>query len=35
MVVEAVAHSLHASYWYRRKGSEGTQGPSEDEFTKR
>jgi SRSO17 transposase len=35
MAVEAVAHSLHDSYWYRRKVSEGTKGPIEYEFTKR
>ena len=35
MAVEAVAHSLHDCYWYRRKVSEGTKGPIEYEFTKR
>ena len=33
--VEAIAHSLHATFWYRRTVSAGTKGPIEYEFTKR
>jgi hypothetical protein len=35
MTVEAVAHSLHDCFWYRRQVSEGTKGPIAYEFTKR
>lgn len=30
-----IAESLHNTFWYRRKVSEGTKGPIEYEFTKR
>jgi SRSO17 transposase len=35
IAIKAVAKSLHACFWYRRKVSEGTKGAIEYEFTKR
>jgi SRSO17 transposase len=35
IAVETLAKSLHDCFWYRRKVSEGTKGPIEDEFIKR